>query len=113
MGTGPDIGSERRRFGRLNLLAHGRDKTCTIEFEGGSRKAALIDISVGGARIKCAPPCPGESVRKLVLRVEDVQDNGLLKGLEGEIRWRNGHEIGVQFATELDVGLRTLQEIVS
>jgi len=113
METGPEMGSERRRFGRLNLLAHGRDRACTIECEGGARKAELIDISVGGARIKCALPGPGESVRKLVLRVENVQDNGLLKHLEGEIRWRNGNEIGVQFVTELDVGLHTLQQIVS
>jgi len=97
----------------MNLLAHGRDRTCTIEYEGGSGKAELIDISVGGARIKCASPCPAESVRKLVMRVDDVQDKGLLKGLKGEIRWRNGHEFGIQFATELDVGLRTLQDIVS
>jgi hypothetical protein len=112
MGTGPEIVTERRRFGRLNLLAHGRDRVCTIEFEGGSRKADLIDISAGGARIKCAPPCPGEHVRKLVMRVEDVQDKGLLKGLEAEIRWRNGQEFGIQFTTALDVGVRTLQDMV-
>jgi len=97
----------------MNLLAHGRDRICVLEFEGGPGKAGLIDISAGGARIKCSPPCPGENVRTLVMRVEDVQDNGLLKGLECEIRWRSGQEFGVQFTAELNVGLRTLQDIVS
>lgn len=107
-----DNGSERRQFSRVHLIAHGRDRGCTIEFGGRAAKAALIDISAGGARIKCLPPCPGEDVRKLVLRVDNVNDKGRLQGLTGDIRWRNGLELGVQFHTELDMGLRDLQDIV-
>jgi len=105
-------GIERRQFGRLNLLAHGRGRVCTVEFQGGAGKADLIDISAGGARIKCVPPGPGEEIRKVRLRVENINDHGLLQRLEGEIRWRNGQEFGIQFTPELEVGLKTLQDLV-
>lgn len=105
-------GMERRQFGRLNLLAHGRGRVCTVEYKGGAGKADLIDISAGGARIKCIPPCPGQEIRKVRMRVENINDNGLLQGLEGEIRWRNGQEFGIQFLPELEVSLRTLQDLV-
>lgn len=105
-------GIERRQFGRLNLLAHGRGRVCTVEYRGGAAKADLIDISAGGARIKCIPPCPGEDIRKVRLHVENINDNGLLQRLEGEVRWRSGQELGIQFHSELDVGLRTLQDLV-
>lgn len=105
-------GIERRQFNRLNLLAHGRGRVCTVDYQGGTGKADLIDISAGGARIKCMSPCPGEDVRKLRLSVDGVDDKGLLQRLEGEIRWRNGQEFGIQFVRELEVGLRTLQDLV-
>ncbi|MHC1751168.1 PilZ domain-containing protein [Humidesulfovibrio sp.] len=105
-------GMERRQFGRLNLLAHGRGRVCTVEYKGGAGKADLIDISAGGARIKCIPPCPGEEIRKVRLRVDNINDNGLLQRLEGEIRWRNGQECGIQFLPELEISLRTLQDLV-
>ncbi len=105
-------GSERRQFGRVHLLAHGRDRTCTIAYGGRLGQAVLIDISAGGARIKCAPPPPGAEVTLLVLHVANVNDGGRLQNLAGSIRWRNGEELGVQFATELDIGLRTLQDLV-
>ena len=105
-------GIERRQFSRVNLLAHGRGRVCTVEYQDGAGKADLIDISAGGARIKCIPPCPGEAIRKIRLRVENINDNGLLQRIEGEIRWRNGNEFGIQFNPELDVGVRTLQDLV-
>lgn len=106
-----ESGSERRQFGRLNLLAHGRSKVCTLEFEGGARQANLIDISAGGARIRCTPAL-GADVRKLLISVNNVNDKGLLQRLESSVRWRSEQECGLQFKTELEVGLRTLQDIV-
>lgn len=105
-------GSERRQYGRLNLLAHGRGRVCTLEFEGGPWQAELIDISAGGARIRCATVL-GAEVRRLVFSVNSVDDKGLLQRLESSIRWRNEHECGLQFETQLEVGLHTLQGIVS
>jgi len=104
-------GSERRQFKRLNLLAHGRGRVCTLEFEGGPWQASLIDISAGGARIRCTRAL-GAEVRTLVFSVDSVDDKGLLKRLESVVRWRNEQECGLQFKSELEVGLHTLQELV-
>ncbi|SNR68672.1 PilZ domain-containing protein [Humidesulfovibrio mexicanus] len=105
-------GIERRQYGRVHLLAHGRNKTCTLEFSGQSSRAELIDISAGGARVRCSPPRPGDDVRDVVVCVQAVNDNGLLQQLQSEIRWRDGAEYGLQFVYPLQVGLRTLQELV-
>lgn len=104
---------ERRQYGRVHLLAHGRNKTCAVEFSGQRTRAELIDISAGGARVRCSPPLPGSDVREVVICVQGVNDNGLLQHLQGEVRWREGAEYGIQFAYPLEVGVRTLQDLVS
>lgn len=106
-------GIERRQYGRVHLLAHGRNKTCTVEFAGQKTRAELIDISAGGARVRCSPPLPGEDVHKVLFSVQAVSDNGLLQRLQSEVRWREGAEYGLQFACPLEVGVRTLQDLVS
>ena len=105
-------GSERRQFGRVHLLAHGRDRTCTIVYGDTVGQAMLIDISAGGARIRCTPPPPGLDVTQLVLHVAVVNDAGRLQNLAGSVRWRDGTELGVQFVNELDLGVRALQDLV-
>lgn len=103
---------ERRRFGRVHLLAHGRDKTCAVRLVHAEREAALIDISAGGARLRFVPPPLDPTVKGLTLSVMNLKDGGLLQGLTAAVRWRRGDEIGVQFQPELDVPLRVLQELV-
>lgn len=103
---------ERRRFGRIHLLAHGRDKTCAIRVAQAEREAALIDISAGGARLKFAPPPFDPSVKGLTFSVRNLDDGGLLQELSATVQWRRGDEIGVQFQPELEVALHRLQELV-
>jgi hypothetical protein len=103
---------ERRHYGRLNLLAYGQGRTCTLEFDGVLCLADLIDISSGGARLRHIPPPGIPDSKSLVLSVRDVDDGGLLQKLSASIRWRSGEEIGVQFALDLEVGVSTLQRLV-
>ena len=104
---------ERRQFGRVHLLAHGRGKTCTITVQGMGRKADLIDISAGGARLKLSPPPLDPGDVKLVFSACDLDDGGLLQNLSATVQWRNGFEIGVQFRPELNASVRELQNLVS
>lgn len=103
---------ERRRYGRVHLLAHGRNKTCAVRVQQTEREAALIDISAGGARLKFAPPPLDPLVKGLQLSVKGLDDGGLLQGLPATVQWRRGDEIGVQFRAELAVALHRLQELV-
>jgi len=104
---------ERRRYGRLHLLAYGRDKLCTVEIDGVCCVAALIDISSGGARLKhVPPPTLPASAKALTFSVQKLDDGGLLQQLAATVRWRNGHEFGIKFDQNLDVGIHTLQKLV-
>jgi hypothetical protein len=103
---------ERRQYGRLNLLAYGQGKTCTLELDGVRCQADLIDISAGGARLKHLPPPAIPQGKALVFSVERIDDGGLLQKLAATIRWRNGQELGIQFDTALDVAIVTLQKLV-
>ncbi|GAB6124763.1 PilZ domain-containing protein [Humidesulfovibrio idahonensis] len=104
---------ERRQFGRLHLLAYGRDKTCTVEIDGASFVAVLIDISSGGARLKHVPPPALPASAKIVtFSVQNLDDGGLLQQLAAAVRWRNGQELGIKFDQSLDVGIHTLQKLV-
>ncbi|HWR04689.1 MAG TPA: PilZ domain-containing protein [Humidesulfovibrio sp.] len=103
---------ERRRFGRIHLLAHGRDKICSVRAEHAEREAALIDISAGGARLKFVPPPLDAAVRNVVFSVRNLDDGGLLQSLSATVQWRRGDEVGVQFRPELDVPLQVLQRLV-
>ena len=103
---------ERRQYGRLNLLAYGQGKTCTLELGGVRCQCDLIDISAGGARVKHQPPpaLPGD--KELVFTVDKIDDGGLLQRLPATVRWRNGSELGIQFDTSLEVAIVTLQKLV-
>ncbi|MDR3640360.1 MAG: PilZ domain-containing protein [Humidesulfovibrio sp.] len=103
---------ERRQYGRLSLLAYGQGRICTLEFDGLRCKADLIDISAGGARLRHTPPPDLPDAKTLVLTIHGVEDGGLLQKLSASIRWRNGQEIGVKFAQDLEVGVSTLQRLV-
>jgi len=103
---------ERRRFGRLHLLAYGRDKLCIVENGGVRCQAVLIDISSGGARLLNSPPPDLPSGKSLVFSVQDLDDGGLLQKLSATIRWRNGLEFGIKFEPSLEVGIHTLQRLV-
>lgn len=104
---------ERRQFGRVHLLAHGRGKTCTISAQGVGRKADLIDISAGGARLKLSPPPLDPGAARLVFSVCELEDCGLLQNLSATVQWRNGLEVGLQFRPELNASVRELQDLVS
>jgi len=103
---------ERRQFGRLHLLAYGRDKTCAIHIGGIKCQADLIDVSAGGARLKHVPPPPLPSHPELVFSVPSLDDGGLLQNLPATVRWRNGDELGIKFDQSLDVAISTLQRLV-
>jgi len=103
---------ERRQFGRLNLLAYGQGKTCTLEFDGTRCQAELIDISAGGARLRWNAPQGDGTMKHAVFSLCGGSDGGRLQGLASVIRWRHGLEIGIQFAHELDVPVSTLQKMV-
>jgi hypothetical protein len=104
---------ERRQFGRVHLLAHGSGKTCTITVQGVGRKADLIDISAGGARLKLPPPPLDPGAARLVFSACEIEDGGLLQNLSATVQWRNGFEVGLQFRPELNASLRVLQNLVS
>lgn len=104
---------ERRQFGRLNLLAYGQGKTCTLEFGGTRCQAELIDISAGGARLKWQGTQGDPAVKQVVFSLCGGSDGGQLQGLASVIRWRHGQELGIQFVHELEVPVSTLQKMVS
>ena len=104
---------ERRQFGRLHLLAYGRDKTCNVEIDGARFVVALIDISSGGARLKhVSPSALPPSPKTVTFSVQNLEDGGLLQQLAATVRWRNGQEFGIKFDQSLDVGIHTLQKLV-
>ena len=84
---------EKRKFIRLALQAVGKGKTLAKVFCGKEMECSVVDISLGGIRLR-------------FLVDEDVDMKGknikmvLLDGRfekTGEVRWQNGKEFGVQF----------------
>jgi len=103
---------ERRSYIRIPMCAYSCGKFCSVEVNGGRLSASLVDISAGGARLRLAAPLPEPPLLALIVSVDDVQDNGLLKNLKAQIRWRSGQEIGVKFDKALGIGLSDLQRLV-
>jgi c-di-GMP-binding flagellar brake protein YcgR len=107
-----DCPQERRSYTRINLCAYSCGKSCTLEIDGKPTSATLVDISSGGARLRLPAPLADEPAGLVRLSVLGVQDKGLLQNLQGQVRWRNGQELGVKFETALDIGLSDLQRLV-
>lgn len=103
---------ERRSYIRVQLLAYGQGKRCTLEIAGVRHQADLIDISAGGARLKLMQSLAASNAKTLLFSVLDVQDDGLLQKIPATTRWYTGQEIGIQFVQELDTAVTTLQRMV-
>jgi c-di-GMP-binding flagellar brake protein YcgR len=103
---------DRRSYVRIPMCAYSCGKFCSVEVNGGRISASLVDISAGGARLRLSAPLPDPPLLALTVSVDDVPDNGLLKDLRAQIRWRCGQEIGVKFERALGIGLSDLQRLV-
>jgi hypothetical protein len=104
--------SERRQFGRLNLLAYGIGKQCDLLMGEMACMAELIDISAGGARLRLHAPLAVEGGRKLVFSVQNVSDKGALQRIASTVRWQSGLEIGLRFDNELRLAVSALQKLI-
>jgi c-di-GMP-binding flagellar brake protein YcgR len=105
--------SERRAYARIQLLAYASDKVCTLTIEGQHFTASLVDLSAGGARLHLPQPQTGPKDQPLSFSLRNVADGGLLQNLSAFVRWRDGRELGIQFDPPLQVGVVTLQKLVS
>lgn len=103
---------EKRAYVRIHLRAYACDKTCTLVVDGRRLSACLVDISVGGARLRLPEALTGPKDQPLVFSVDAVAHGGLLGPLAATVRWRNGPEIGIQFDTPLEAAVGALQRLV-
>ena len=80
--------TDRRAFPRIGLAL-----PAVLQAEGERHAVQLLDVSAGGAKLKCAAILPvGTAV---------VLDCGTLGGA-AVVRWQNAGVMGVKFDTELD-----------
>lgn len=64
-----------------------------LQAEGGRRFVQILDLSAGGAKLRCPVSLPVGAIVTL--------DCGMLR-CSAEIRWQNGDILGIRFGTELD-----------
>ena len=102
---------DRRKYARIQLCAYGVGTVCSVISGNERTQLDLVDLSSGGARLKASGSVP-KLQDKLVMSVHVDKDEGLLQNLSGQIRWRSGQEIGVQFDKQLDLPLLKLQRLI-
>jgi hypothetical protein len=107
-----DTHTDRRLCARVQLCAYGVDTVCIVMHGQKRCHLDLVDLSSGGARLKTKEALPEFADNRLVLSVHNVKDGGRLQNLPGQIRWRNGQEIGIQFDAKLDMALSELQNLI-
>lgn len=105
--------TERRAYVRIHLRAYACDKTCTLVLNGRRLTACLVDLSVGGARLRLQEPLGAPKDQVLAFSMDNTKDGGLLQNLTANVRWQSDREIGIQFETALEVGVSALQKLVS
>lgn len=105
--------SERRAYERIPLLAYARDKCCRLANGQGSFKASLVDISIGGARIRLDTASALDRGSTVRFSLDCAKSKGLLQEIESTVRWMAGQDLGIRFEIPLGLPLRTLQDMVS
>ncbi|WP_029897332.1 PilZ domain-containing protein [Desulfohalovibrio reitneri] len=112
-------GQERRAHPRIILKAYGFQRECALRGVGDADiPALLVDLSPGGARLRLKRHDAGHlfTVGTSItlhspLRVQNEEFR--LDGLGCTVRWTNAPEFGVQFASELPVGVGDLQRMLT
>ena len=75
--------------------------SCSLIDEGGAEfSGELVDVSFDGIRVRCAEAPP--EVGALVQMVIESPALGGVDGRLGRVRWRRGHEAGVNFEGNFD-----------
>ena len=108
---------DRRKHQRITLKAFAMNHSCKVMARGEVIGVELIDISPGGARLKCA-----EIAEKHCQDMEYYQNVVLdpcftsgprgLRSIPAIIRWAGGVEFGVQFDPELTTSVTELQKLL-
>ena len=84
---------EKRRIVRFALRTVGKGKTLAKVFCGKEMECSVVDISLGGVRLKFLID---EGVDIKGKNIDMVLLDGNFKKT-GDVRWQHGKEFGVQF----------------
>jgi hypothetical protein len=78
----------------------------------GPRRASLIDVNSGGARLRLPQMFPADNLRvgsEVLVSLRLRQGGGLTENMASRVAWVQGQEMGVRFARPLAVGVADLQ----
>ncbi|MFW5837339.1 MAG: PilZ domain-containing protein [Desulfovibrionaceae bacterium] len=107
---------ERRKHVRLTIRAYGYDYECRLEHQGALYRASLIDIALGGARLKLLHPIPASLPNQedtVNFSLPDAGDELGLDRVDSTVRWVKDHELGIQFDQEPRLSLSDLQRVMA
>lgn len=98
--TDPTPQANRQKHPRHQTLCSGR--FCVGEQEVDCQ---VLDISVGGARVRLSQPVEPETL--IQLKIDRIGE------FAGRVAWRNGTTLGIEFHEELSEVARIVEDILS
>lgn len=104
---------ERRQYSRVYLKAYGYNIDCeVICVNRHVRKASLIDVSRGGARLMLTQVDNRFGIGDTLHFSLPARGGEDLQGVESVVRWKNNRELGLEFVSPLSTGVSELQELI-
>jgi len=107
---------DRRRHVRLIIRAYGFNFECFMDHGEIRFKAHLIDIALGGARLKLLSPEEAQAPLKgevVVFSLGDKFPELGLASVRSNVRWTKGRELGLQFIEEPAIILADIQRVIA
>ncbi|AGW14228.1 putative type IV pilus assembly PilZ [Megalodesulfovibrio gigas DSM 1382 = ATCC 19364] len=95
---------ERRGFHRVALAPDQIYPLVLVREDGQCLQAVLMDISIGGARVRLRTPSPQLEEGEMLLLEHCAMDPfcGRMEGMHAQLVWRHGNQAGLLFETLLE-----------